>query len=107
MEGSTLFGACLGPLIEAQEQVNCLRQGEDARRTMALMEAKIRRLQGIIMRSQPQEEHHLRTIQSLEQVPALSPAHSLLWMLNAAELSIEKVCNVRQLTWLLQRQGKH
>jgi len=32
------------------------------------MEAKIRRLQGIIMRSQPQDEQNLRTIQNLEQV---------------------------------------
>ena len=43
-------------------------QGEDVQRTVALMEAKIRRLQGIITRSQPQEELNLRTIQSLEQV---------------------------------------
>ena len=46
-------------------------QSEDAQKTIALMDAKIRRLQGIILRSQPQEELHLRTIQSLEQVPLL------------------------------------
>ena len=43
-------------------------QGQDAQRTIALMEAKIKRLQSIIIRNQPQEEQHLRTIQSLEQV---------------------------------------
>ena len=43
-------------------------QGEDVQRTVSLMEAKIRRLQGIIMRAQPQEELNLRTIHSLEQV---------------------------------------
>ena len=43
-------------------------QGEDAQGTVALMEAKIRRLQAIITRNQPQEELNLRTIQSLEQV---------------------------------------
>ena len=35
-------------------------QGEDAQGTVALMEAKIRRLQGIITRNQPQEELNLR-----------------------------------------------
>lgn len=43
-------------------------QGQDAQRTIALMEAKIKRLQSIIIRNQPQEEQHLRTIHSLEQV---------------------------------------
>ena len=43
-------------------------QSEDAQKTIALMDAKIKRLQGIILRSQPQEELNLRTIQSLEQV---------------------------------------
>ena len=46
-------------------------QGGDVQRTVALMEAKIRRLQGIITRSQPQEELNLRTIHSLEQVPPM------------------------------------
>ena len=50
-------------------------QGEDAQGTVALMEAKIRRLQGIITRNQPQEELNLRTIHSLEQVP-LSSCHA-------------------------------
>ena len=54
-------------LTEAPRHV----QSEDARKTIALMDAKIRRLQGIILRSQPQEELKLRTIQSLEQVPLL------------------------------------
>ncbi len=43
-------------------------QGPDPHRTIALMEAKIKRLQGIIIRNQPQEEQHLRTINNLEQV---------------------------------------
>ena len=51
-------------LTEAPRHV----QSEDAQKTIALMDAKIRRLQGIILRSQPQEELNLRTIQSLEQV---------------------------------------
>ena len=54
-------------LTEAPRHV----QSEDARKTIALMDAKIRRLQGIILRSQPQEELNLRTIQSLEQVRLL------------------------------------
>ena len=49
-------------------------QSEDAQKTIALMGAKIKRLQGMILRSQPQEERHLRTIQSLEQVLLLQHA---------------------------------
>ena len=49
-------------------------QSEDAQKTIALMDAKIKRLQGIILRSQPQEELNMRTIQSLEQVLLLKHA---------------------------------
>lgn len=56
------------PCSQGSEALGHCVQGEDAQRTIALMEAKIKRLQSIVIRNQPQEEQHLRTIHSLEQV---------------------------------------